>query len=217
MTMQTVKERLEFAIRFAQLDLDRLRPGDWLNLRDDLRAFLGQQVGQMRSVTDTGGVLVSGLDDPQPEDLPIDDFRHLQAEVRSVLAERVDVQPTGERIASPRAIHAEYAVLPHAIYAKGPVHDMTLLTLMHLLFRHRAAPIGRCPECQTIFYRVRKQQYCTRACVHRANVRKWRQTEPGKQYERARSRTRYEARAKPAGSNVKLLRRPRSGKQNAGE
>jgi hypothetical protein len=216
--MQTAAERLKFAISFAQLDLDRLRPGDWLNLRDDLTTFLGLQVGRRRPVADTGGVLVAGLDGPQPEDLSIDDFRRLQAEVRSILAEQVDVQPTGEHIASFRAIQAEYAVLPWAIYIRGPVHDMTLLTLMHLLFRQPTAPIRRCPECQTIFYRVRKQRYCSRPCVHRTAVRKWRQTEAGQQYERRRGRARYEAGVKRrVGSGVTVGTRPRSRKKNAEE
>jgi hypothetical protein len=33
-------ERLKFAVQFAPLDLDRLRPGDWMNLRDDLGQFI---------------------------------------------------------------------------------------------------------------------------------------------------------------------------------
>ena len=34
-------ERVEFAVRFAAMDLETLRPGDKLNLQDDLREFFG--------------------------------------------------------------------------------------------------------------------------------------------------------------------------------
>ena len=31
--------------------------------------------------------------------------------------------------------------------------------------------IARCPECDGLFYRVRKQKYCNRPCVAKANWR----------------------------------------------
>src|SRR5262245_9598072 len=44
--MQTADDRLTFAVRFAQMDLDHLRAGDWLNLRDDADTFLGLKAVQ---------------------------------------------------------------------------------------------------------------------------------------------------------------------------
>src|SRR5439155_6361870 len=37
----TAEERIQFAIRFAEMKLDENRSGDWMNLRDDLNHFLG--------------------------------------------------------------------------------------------------------------------------------------------------------------------------------
>src|SRR5919197_2968064 len=78
----------------------------------------------------------------------------------------------------------------------GTTQNVFLVVLYVLLSREPTDRILRCPECQTVFYRIRKQQYCSRPCVHRAAVRKWRRTETGQQYERRRSRSRYEARVK---------------------
>ena len=90
---------------------------------------------------------------------------------------------------------------------------MFLWILSHLLEQGPTDAIRQCPECETIFYRVRKQQYCTRRCVARASMRKWRQTETGKRYERSRGRARYEARVRQVhGKNVKVNTRGQSGK-----
>src|SRR5262245_50989368 len=37
-------ERLKWAIQFANRDLTTMREGDWLNLRDDLRALVSQPI-----------------------------------------------------------------------------------------------------------------------------------------------------------------------------
>ena len=42
--MDTAAECLQFAVRFAQMDLDSLGVRDWRSLRADLTAFLGIEV-----------------------------------------------------------------------------------------------------------------------------------------------------------------------------
>src|SRR4030095_7722064 len=37
---QNAQEALAWVLRFPEMDLSRLRPGDWLNLKSDLNAFL---------------------------------------------------------------------------------------------------------------------------------------------------------------------------------
>jgi endogenous inhibitor of DNA gyrase (YacG/DUF329 family) len=77
--------------------------------------------------------------------------------------------------------------------------------------------VRRCPECQTVFYRVRKQQYCSRRCTNRANMRQWRQTEKGKTRESDLNHRRYQSRVKRTGSpKVKVARRPRVPQQKQG-
>src|SRR5215471_1040577 len=93
--MSTAAERLQFVIRFAQMDLDALRPGDWLNLRDDFLTFFGRR-GQREPLAGRGGILTSPLDHPLPEEYSEENFRALQAEVHHILS--CLVPPTGEGI-----------------------------------------------------------------------------------------------------------------------
>jgi len=55
---------------------------------------------------------------------------------------------------------------------------LRMLLLWHLLWLLLAEPpdrIQQCPECETIFYRVKKQAYCSRACANRVTQRRWRE------------------------------------------
>ena len=40
-TISTPVDRIKFALRFAGADLNSFRPGDWLNLKDDVNQFFG--------------------------------------------------------------------------------------------------------------------------------------------------------------------------------
>jgi hypothetical protein len=228
--MQTAKERLEFAIRLTQMDLDRLRPGDWLNLRDDLEAFLGKlllewlvsQEDPAAPLAAIGNIVGTPTEAPYPEEYGVDDFRVLQQETKRLLTHMLD-QREGAGVSSSQARIPvcfnllNFGYVPslagrNMLEASGTTRNTFLVVLYFLLSREPTDRILRCPECQTIFYRIRKQQYCSRPCVHRAAVRKWRRTETGQRYERQRSRSRYEARVKRThGHRVKINRRAQSG------
>jgi hypothetical protein len=228
--MQTAKERLEFAIRFAQGDLDQLRPGDWLNLRDDLEAFLGKHLLDQHLSQEDPAAPLAALEDvvgtpteaPYPEEYGVDNFRVLQQETKCTLSRMLDKRegvhvPSSPVLISVRCDLLNFGYVPslagrNMLEVSGTTQDTFLMVLYVLLSREPTDRILRCPECPTIFYRVRKQQYCSRPCVHRAAARKWRRTEKGQQYERQRSRTRYEARVKRThGNRVKINRRARLG------
>src|SRR2546421_7825825 len=87
--METTAERVQFVIRFAQTDLDTLRPGDWLNLRDDLKTFLGCNPAQRGTLADRGGILAFPLQHPLPDEFSEDDFRALQKEANVILQSQV--------------------------------------------------------------------------------------------------------------------------------
>jgi hypothetical protein len=228
--MQTAKERLQFAIRFVQMDLDRLRPGDWLNLRDDLEAFLGRhlldhlasQEDLAAPVAAIGDIIGTPSEAPYPEQYGVDDFRVLQQETKRILSGMVDRREGVHNKSSAARISIDLDLLNlgyipslagrNMLEVSGTTQNTFVTVLYLLLSREPTDRILRCPECQTIFCRIRKQQYCSRPCVHRAAVRKWRRTDAGQQYERQRSRTRYEARVKRThGNRVKINRRVRSG------
>ena len=222
--MKIDAERLQFVIRFAQMDLDTLRPWAWLKLRDDLGAFLtGSLYGQEYYADDTpigGDVEVRPMEPPYPDEYPEDAFRELQEETRHILQTMV-VHPRAERsvwapisiqaqLAAPRLDGLIPAIGQHLLIAEGTTRDMFLLLVFLLLARGSTARILRCPECSTIFYRVGKQLYCSRTCSNRANVRTWRQREEVKQAEAERAHTRYANKKKQEiGQGTKVERRSR--------
>jgi hypothetical protein len=48
--------------------------------------------------------------------------------------------------------------------ASGKVRDLVLWKATQDLLRFPSRPLNRCPGCGRVFYRVRKQTYCTRVC-----------------------------------------------------
>lgn len=199
--MKTAEDRLRFAVGFAQLDLDHVRPGDWLNLREDLGAFLSPGVGG--TLHEVGGIIATPLKPPLPKEMPEADFKALQAEVRVLLGGIADHQASARKTQGPIGgalstfpVDVRYTILPLArldppraiLSAHGATRDVTLLVLIHILAQSDLSPIRRCPEDGRLFYRVRRQEYCSRACVNRANKRTWRARESTPRRRRRASR-----------------------------
>jgi hypothetical protein len=237
--MLPIKDRLPFAIRFANLDLEGLRRGDWFNLFDDVTDFVGFRTGRTleEARRQARGVGVSPWPVSGNFSAKINQgtIQILQADVRQLLNglmdlhEELDATQRGqrpEREAPPQVpeIHVRYWLYwqrdqdeDAALFHDGSLRDLFLSTLVFLLARD-VAHVRRCPECQTIFYRVRKQQYCTRTCTNRANMRDWRQTAKSKELESDLNHGRYKARVRrETGPNAKVARRPHSKQQRRGE
>jgi hypothetical protein len=237
--MLSIKDRLPFAIRFANLELEGLRRGDWYNLFDEVTEFVGFRTGrtldEARRQASRVGVSPWPLSGRFAESINENTIRALQADVRQLLNgmldrhEDLDAKGRGEQPARDAPtlvpeIHIRYWLYwqrdqdeDAALFQDGRLRDLFLSTLVFLLARD-VAHVRRCPECQTIFYRVRKQRYCTRTCTNRANMRDWRNTAQGKARESERNHGRYQARVKRnTGPKAKVARRPRSQRQKTGE
>jgi len=81
--------------------------------------------------------------------------------------------------------NARFLLLPGCIVVTTKdVEGAFALKLAMVLASPGASRVRRCPECRSFYVRVRRQEYCGRRCVNRANMRAWRKTE------RARKRTR---------------------------
>jgi hypothetical protein len=180
--MVNATQRLQFVVRFVQLDLDTLRPGDWLNLQWELRDFL------LPTHQDLGvrGLHTFPVDPPVPEEYSRADFRALQAEARELLAMVIDSRDDARiwrripidhiRIAAPHVLGPpDRKQGRHFLCVQGPTRDMFLLRLLFLLCELNTAVLLRCPECNTIFLRKRNQEYCSRTCVNRVSQRRWRE------------------------------------------
>ena len=183
--MSTPAQRLQFLVEFAQMDLATLRPGDWLNLRDDLMSFLGMGMEGFAR-TDTAAIIGDVTQPPFPDSFPEASFRSLQAEIAAILRAMLDDRGGEQTHAHPGTtpIAIEYVLrsadsgAPHpwynAVYVLGATRDVCLHIFFHLLAHVRTTMILRCPECGTIFYRRRNQDYCSRPCVNRVSQRRFR-------------------------------------------
>ena len=183
---------LRFAVKFVGHDLDRFRPGDLSNWNDELWAFLGWEAGVNRNPpTSEPIVLPSPLEDPYP----LAKMKVLQIETRLILSGLIDTRE-GRRakpwLFTPLgrveiAVRSSRESRDRSVqYVRGSKRDMFLHRLFFLLGQEPNSSIQRCPECSSIFYRVRRQKYCKRECTTRAFWRSY----PAEAKERAR-RKRY--------------------------
>ena len=215
--MKTAADRLKFAIGFVNADLKQLRPGDWLNLKDDLMIFLhGGKDGS--TVADIGGLVATAFKNPLPQDYTEEDFRALQDSFKSIFDNLTATEIHPVHIEGdfylmsfkplPRNDPRYYNV--NILHVSGPTKNMAILVLMGLLSNEPGDRVLRCPECNNYFYRIKKQAYCSRACVNRVTVREWRKTEEGKRKESDSAHKRYEKRVKKkfsSSSKVKVSRK----------
>jgi hypothetical protein len=195
--VMTREDRLQFAVRFAQMNLDTLRAGDRLNLREDFLGFLNLRPNHGHS---NGGVValqtegstrelyqplmslgfVGVVEGPTPDTLSEDDFlalqRDVQRDVWTVLDTLTHAVRPGETSNPPFVGRCpEVRVMQNGWYAKGTSRQVFVEQLLYLLGQEPSDRILRCPECETLFYRVQKQAYCSRRCGNRVTQRRWRE------------------------------------------
>lgn len=200
--LTTQDGRLQFVVTFAQLDLDALSAGDWLNLREALARFLGLVPGEgasskpITALTVAGGrrelfqpMLSLGLAGIATDADISEDAKQLPTwGPEGVRAVQADTLAWLQSLTHP-VVPGESGV-PHALPLSGKVSlssgggrvhviaPLRMLFFWHLLWLLLAEPpdrIHRCPECGTIFYRVKKQAYCSRTCGNRVTQRRWRE------------------------------------------
>jgi hypothetical protein len=172
-------EFLEFVISLAQMDLGALRQGDWLNLREDFETYMGRE--GFVSIEGASGacILATPTQPPLPENFELQHFQALQRVTLPLL------QQFASQVGS-LSIFTDVALslFPHGFNKSTPgrnqvvIHGATeqcfLTLLIWLLHQEPPDRILACPECQTLFYRIKQQAYCSRKCGNRATVRNWR-------------------------------------------
>jgi hypothetical protein len=169
--MRTANDRLQWAVRdFAQQDLRLFREGDWLNLREDLAGFLGYGVEQDVSSGDV--VVVS----KPPRAYSEEDLRALQGEARKMLEGVVSLRDTGSGVSPGLELSGKWSAVarkagPVLLTVATSVRDGFLFKLLLLLWQEGVDHVRRCPECSQLFWRVKRQLYCSRTCSTRVNMR----------------------------------------------
>jgi hypothetical protein len=96
-------------------------------------------------------------------------------------------------------VFGESESLPPVLVTTGAARDVFLMKLFFLMLQHGCANIKSCPECGRLFWRVRRQKYCSRTCVNRVNMREWTRSKREQAARRAASRQTRTKRAKKGG------------------
>jgi hypothetical protein len=145
-------------VDLAELDPKLARPGDWLNFHAGLRELcriVGEEVSAM--IYNTG--------DPQG-------LRAVEDELRPIVT---DLQRIVRQYAAGKTgwtqITVNVGATARGLLAHGDTRDVAILAAVMLLTKPDRPPIAICPEDERLFVRVRRQQYCSRRCVNRANAR----------------------------------------------
>lgn len=239
--MLNAQEQMQFVIRFAGMDLDRLRPGDWLNLQDDFLRYLSGQQG--KGSPGLGPVYFSTFEHLPSEPLTEEAIRQLQGEVKAILHNVIELREltpapavddmkafTAEGMPGSRTVKVHQTPLQIRcrlspldsiglkgrthLGVNGPAQDVFLLSIFLLFAYERTGRIGRCPTCHVLFLPVKKQVYCSKRCQMRVYMQQYRSTEEGKAKESDRSHTRYaNKRKRQLSEKVHVVRRPRKGRK----
>lgn len=196
--------RLSFVIDFAQMDLRSLKKEKWASLRVQLSMFLAGE----RDIA-KGHILFS-TSDIQDADTP--SIFRLQLETRELLQQLVrnrNVTAGGElRVSQVRVDGLDCVIVPaldsfdwktdtrlcvgrNQLWISGPPRDAFLMTLLLLLVNESTDRIRVCPECERIFLRIRRQEFCSSRCVDRRNKRQWRSERKNRLLETRQARERY--------------------------
>lgn len=231
------RRRIEFAVQFAQTDLNVLRYGDWMNLHEDLKEWCGpgpmrqliSQLGWRGAVKEMqkpenqakggssrlqfAGPLLSG----EEEDLDDKPIRDLQTRTLEVLEHVVRCRELREGKLThvpPKPVFMTVAfaieVWPttNVLAIHGEWFNQFLCLLMVSLVHEEPNRVLRCPECKRLFVRQRKQRYCGRRCVNAVNTRTWRQKDTNKNLRRDQAHEKYaQAQQRRVGKQVKVARR----------
>lgn len=188
------RHRLVWLLQFAQADLARWKPGDWLNALEDL-ADLAYPAPLGRAIRP---VLKAIPDEARARVLPI------QREVRRVieklapsgtsagrrnLASTVATVPfSGEvRLVGPAPHSFRIVYVPKEPASGEGLSSGVLLRLIDLLGRVRPLTLKRCPEpeCARLFLANRKQKFDTAECSARDRARRLKKLRPPRRGRRA--------------------------------
>jgi hypothetical protein len=194
---------VEFLAKFAYQDLSAMREGDWLNLRADMEAFAQQGSGGLELHPEAPLAL-------PPEDKPqLRKLGSLQTCLRELL-QPVAVSQSRIEPASPASkifkesasgsfnssrevgigVSSRGRAAP-SLFLAGEYLHLFYVKAALLLYVTKEPSVKRlrlCTECHRVFLRVRKQIYCSRRCVNRANMRAWLARPHGKASHRASSK-----------------------------
>ena len=221
-------ERLRWVVDFANQDLTGFREGDWLNLRDDLRQLLNRPIAgievkvafefQKESRERLGEIqnkLREFLRGVATNNMTLSDKRPGR---KGILLEAIPLSLSYGCSFSWQSFLSSYEkesvvkeIPPAGIFASADdVYDAVLFAVM-LLLAGLHDNLRTCPECDRIFFKIRKQRYCSKRCINAATRREWLKVPKNRKKESEWAHKRYERRVRKLMPHVTVQRRPRRG------
>lgn len=215
---------LEWAVLFSRMNLNGLRAGDWLNLKEDLYRFIDQLF--LAPDTPQHSFLPPGRRDEFVKLISQEQVSKIQERIKSDLFEysyKPD-GPTGSPVIDAKAVEFNFVSFGPDIpfnqwmQALDVVVASRLALGFHLVgARITQANIRICPECRSLFLikrRPRKDRafHCSLRCSRNAATQRYREKKKGelRLTEKQRSRRRYvERQQRKYGPKVKVGRKPR--------
>ena len=175
-------DRLHFLVRFALMDLDVLRPGDWLNLQDDVIRFLqgSDRLSSDGLIPRKFGIVV---EPPPTLEAFQGTMRALQPTIHHILdTVAVDLTPQGAldvncflRDGAVPVPPGDFVFCPGFRGVRGTLEHMLLRHAQDLIMDSPIQKVAHCRECKAIFFRVKQQVHCSRACTNRVSKRRFRE------------------------------------------
>jgi hypothetical protein len=204
----TDEQKLQFAIEFAEMDLDHLEPWQELKLDSDVRAFvagslLPDATSPSLHVRLLGGdVIVDAFSKTSATSL-----RPLQRRVQEILT---TVSAPMMRIPTMKGIQLNL-VLNRSSDTKrltasvsGDMESAFLFRLMLLLSQFRTE---HCKQCKRIFLKRRRMEFCGSKCRNVYNTALWRTSHAEKVSDRQHEKYRKRIQRKTGSTNVAINRR----------
>jgi hypothetical protein len=183
--METIDERLQFALRFAQMALPT-RKAEWDKLRRDIAAFVDSK-GALFFWQDSWRYWFRVRGGASSKDYTEKELADLQEDVRRLLVpplvigqgipRKFDLTPVKITALECGLVHFG-GRSPLFFLFEGDTHDLFLGLLLSLLMRTPVnrirsclAPSRRNPtgQCGKIFLRIGRKIYCSETCTNRTN------------------------------------------------
>lgn len=213
--MNSAQERIAWVIRFTEMDLSRLRQGDWLNLEEDMRAFTQWSASQMLNLKDKKDKNVPALQKEVRQVLQSIAFANTQPSEPGVYMVQGGIKKDRTGMSHSFRLSLDADVFLTFEYRRAgdfplrffsmDLTDAFLFALGVALSQIDATYLRQCPTCFRLFLAGHgRQRFCSTRCKAREALKRFRERHREELKEKARAKYGQKVRKKPRMKNVKI-------------
>src|SRR5262245_39058940 len=158
---ETSRDRLKWLIEFARMpSAKEWKEWEWIKVRDEIVDFaVGGDGGVFRFVVDTSiADVIANLD------------RKFAETLRLVVNDVLQAFVFGNE-GSGVFINTEFGITANVVVFQSSIRNMFFVRLGFVINDEGISQIKKCPECGRLFYKTRKQKYCSKTCINRVSRR----------------------------------------------